>query len=81
VIERAKVVLAELEAEERGTPRGGLDDLPLFQAARFARDEAQEPSALDRLAAALQALHPDEMSPREALEALYSLKALHADRA
>ncbi|HVX98378.1 MAG TPA: DNA mismatch repair protein MutS [Pseudorhodoplanes sp.] len=80
VIERAKVVLAELEAEERGTPRGGLDDLPLFQAARFARDEAQEPSALDRLAAALQALHPDEMSPREALEALYALKALGAQK-
>jgi DNA mismatch repair protein MutS len=25
--------------------------------------------------AALAALHPDEMSPREALEALYALKA------
>jgi DNA mismatch repair protein MutS len=24
---------------------------------------------------ALQALHPDEMSPRDALEALYTLKA------
>jgi len=27
---------------------------------------------------ALKALHPDEMSPREALEALYKLKTLAA---
>jgi hypothetical protein len=29
---------------------------------------------LDTLLAALQAINPDEMSPREALEALYALK-------
>jgi len=29
--------------------------------------------------AALSALHPDEMSPREALEALYALKAKAAE--
>ncbi len=33
VIERAKIVLAELELEERKTPLKGFDDLPLFQAA------------------------------------------------
>ena len=27
------------------------------------------------LIAALEAIHPDEMSPREAMEALYALKA------
>jgi hypothetical protein len=29
---------------------------------------------LDAVIAALAALHPDEMSPRDALEALYALK-------
>jgi len=32
------------------------------------------PSAADRVVSALDALNPDEMSPREALEALYALK-------
>jgi DNA mismatch repair protein MutS len=73
VIERAKVVLAMLEAEDRATPRG-FEDLPLFAAP--AKPAAPDPrqSALDTLLATLQALNPDEMSPREALEALYALK-------
>ena len=74
VIERAKVVLAKLEAEDRATPRGGFDDLPLFAApAKLAPPDPRE-AALDTLIAALQALNPDEMSPRDALEALYALK-------
>jgi DNA mismatch repair protein MutS len=36
---------------------------------------------LTALIAALDALHPDEMSPRQALEALYALKATLAQRA
>jgi DNA mismatch repair protein MutS len=32
-------------------------------------------AALAAVIAALSALHPDEMSPRDALEALYALKA------
>jgi DNA mismatch repair protein MutS len=73
VIERAKVVLAMLEAEDRATPRG-FEDLPLFAAP--AKPAAPDPrqSALDTLLATLQALNPDEMSPRDALEALYALK-------
>lgn len=74
VIERAKIVLAELEAEERTTRHKGFEDLPLFQAARPA-PPAPAGSPRDRLVAALDALHPDELSPREALEALYALKA------
>jgi len=76
VIERAKLVLAELEAEDRGSARRLIDDLPLFAAA--ARPVAAPPaqdSAHDALVAALKDLNPDEMSPREALEALYRLKA------
>jgi len=73
VIERAKVVLAKLEADDRASPVRGFDDLPLFASApRPAAPSAE--AALDALVAALTALHPDEMSPREALEALYRLK-------
>ena len=80
VIERAKVVLAKLEAEDRATPRGGFDDLPLFAApAKLAAPDPRE-AALDTLIAALQALNPDEMSPRDALEALYALKTKAAPK-
>ena len=34
-----------------------------------------ERSEAERLLEAVTALHPDEMSPRDALEALYALKA------
>jgi DNA mismatch repair protein MutS len=73
VIERAKVVLAMLEADDRAKPRG-FEDLPLFAAP--ARASAPDPrqSALDALLAMLGSIHPDELSPREALEALYALK-------
>jgi DNA mismatch repair protein MutS len=73
VIERAKLVLSELEAEERTKPVKGFDDLPLFQAARPVAP-APRATPLDKLVAALEALNPDEMSPREALDALYALK-------
>jgi DNA mismatch repair protein MutS len=75
VIERAKVVLAKLEAEDRATPRGGFEDLPLFAAPAKPGSPDPRESALDALIAALSALNPDEMSPRDALEALYALKA------
>jgi DNA mismatch repair protein MutS len=74
VIERAKVVLAELEADERTIKHKGFEDLPLFQATRPTPSAPPE-SPHDKLVAELKALHPDEMSPREALEALYALKA------
>jgi len=72
VIERAKVVLAKLEAEDRAAPPG-FEDLPLFAAAPLP-PAPQPDDALTAVLAALTALHPDEMSPREALEALYTLK-------
>src|ERR1700675_4022997 len=76
VIERAMLVLAQIEAEDRTSPaRKLIDDLPLFAATRPAPTAPQRDEALTALVAALAALHPDEMSPREALEALYALKA------
>jgi DNA mismatch repair protein MutS len=76
VIERAKLVLAQIEAEDRTSPaRKLIDDLPLFAATRPA-PSATPPrdAALAALVEALDALNPDEMSPRDALEALYALK-------
>ena len=80
VIERAKVVLAKLEAEDRATPRGGFDDLPLFAAPAKPTQPDPRQTALDALIAALEALNPDEMSPRDALEALYALKTRAAPK-
>jgi DNA mismatch repair protein MutS len=73
VIERAKLVLAKLEAEDRGSARRLADDLPLFAATRPTSAAPPDPAAA-AVMAALAALHPDEMSPREALDALYALK-------
>jgi DNA mismatch repair protein MutS len=73
VIERAKLVLAKLEQEDRAAPKG-FEDLPLFAVPPKAPQERVE-SAEDLLAAALAAINPDDLSPREAMEALYMLKA------
>ena len=68
-------MLAQLEAEDRISPaRQLIDDLPLFAATR-PTPAPQRDAALAALIEALAALHPDEMSPRDALEALYALKA------
>ena len=75
VIDRAKVVLAKLEAEDRASPARGFDDLPLFAAAPKPAATPAADAALEALTERLAALHPDEMTPREALEALYALKA------
>ena len=76
VIDRAKVVLAQIEAEDRVSPaRRLIDDLPLFAGARPAPPPAQADSARAAVVNALAAFHPDDMSPRDALEALYALKA------
>lgn len=76
VITRAKSVLAKLEAQDRGqTARALADDLPLFAVPSRAAAEAAPPTEAELLMDAVKALHPDEMSPREALDALYALKA------
>jgi DNA mismatch repair protein MutS len=77
VIERAKLVLAKLEQEDRTAPKG-FEDLPLFAVTPQAQAETAKP-AEDPVAAALAAINPDDLSPREAMEALYVLKAKLAD--
>jgi len=73
VVARAKSVLAKLEAgrDRSGGIAAGLDDLPLFAPAAAAVEPAPDP-----IAACLAELDPDALSPREAHEALYRLKAL-----
>jgi DNA mismatch repair protein MutS len=77
VIERAKIVLAKLEQEDRAAPKG-FEDLPLF-ATPFKTPEAARVPADDKVIEALAMLNPDDMSPREAMEALYALKAKLAE--
>jgi DNA mismatch repair protein MutS len=78
VIERAKQVLAELEAQDRMSRSDRLiDDLPLFSAVARPAPPPSNPTA-DAIVKALADLHPDEMSPREALDVLYALKLLAA---
>jgi DNA mismatch repair protein MutS len=81
VIERAKLVLAELEAEDRTSPaRKLVDDLPLFAAVPRTPAAPPRDEAADAVIAALANLDPDEMSPRAALDALYALKLMVAAR-
>ena len=74
VVARARDVLNQLEEGERKSPAHQLiDDLPLFSA-EIRRDppRSADPSEIET---ALSDLDPDDMTPREALEALYALRA------
>ncbi|HXF77407.1 MAG TPA: DNA mismatch repair protein MutS [Usitatibacter sp.] len=70
VVRVARKHLARLESQLR--PGGAQPDL--FAAGT--EGPASAPAAADPLAEALRALKPDELSPREALEALYRLRKL-----
>jgi DNA mismatch repair protein MutS len=73
VVERAKQVLAELEATDRSAPaRRMVDDLPLFAAAPRPAPATPAPDPVLDL---LDGMDPDDMTPRAAHEALYALKA------
>jgi len=78
VVERARAVLETLE---RGEREGGsrvaalIDDLPLFAAAP-APAPAAVPEGPSPLEERLAGVHPDLLSPREALDLVYELKRL-----
>ena len=76
-VARAKSVLAKLEAgrAKTGGLAAGLDDLPLFAAA-----EAAAEVACDTIRAAVEQIDVDALTPRDALEALYRLKAMARER-
>ena len=75
VIDRAKVVLEALESGER---EGGsrqktlIDDLPLFRAAPVPKPLAKDSPAEARL----KAIHPDDLTPIDALCLIYELRDL-----
>jgi len=77
VIRRADEILKALEASEQGSAVARLaDDLPLFAATMDQSEGAAAAAEASPLAAALEDIVPDDLTPREALEALYRLKAL-----
>ena len=81
VVERARVVLEALEKGEREGGPGAkalIDDLPLFAATPA--PALQKPAKSNGIETKLEALLPDEMSPREALHALYELKEALTNR-
>jgi DNA mismatch repair protein MutS len=73
VIARAGEVLARLEAHRNGQGAFAMaDDLPLFAP----RPGPQPKPADDPLRTALSAVEPDSLSPRQAQELVYALKAM-----
>jgi DNA mismatch repair protein MutS len=72
IVRQARATLEALEAQSRA----GQPQVDLFAASAI--EPSREPSALE---IALAQLQPDTLSPREALEALYRLKALQKDAA
>ena len=74
VVSRARAVLDQLEEGERQSPaRQLVDDLPLFSV-EVNREPAPH-SGPSEVEGELAGLNPDDMTPREALEALYALRA------
>jgi DNA mismatch repair protein MutS len=79
VLQRARQVLTILEQRSVGTASSSqkasvLDDLPLF-----AHQPAPRPPQKDPVIQALDAVRPDEMTPKQAIEALYELKKIRDD--
>ncbi len=68
-VERARAVLARLEANGGATRVDIVNDLPLFA-------QVLAETAPSKLEAALAEIQPDGLSPKDALELLYRLKAV-----
>jgi len=76
VVERAQSVLEALEKGEREGPERStlIDDLPLFSVKPQAAPTPKK--GLHPVEARLADIHPDTLSPREALDLVYTLKTL-----
>ena len=74
VIDRARLILEELEAQDRQNPiEKMVDDLPLFSL--HVPAAIPQAPAQDAVREYLATLDPDQLTPREALDALYQLKS------
>ncbi len=73
VVERARIVLDQLEKTERegGKQKALIDDLPLFSAAPPPPPPTPRASPVTDL---LDQVLPDELTPRDALDLIYKLK-------
>ncbi len=77
VIKRSKQVLELLQkSEASGTLATLADDLPLFSAVVKDAETEKTLETDTKLRNALSAIDPDALTPREALEAVYTLKNL-----
>lgn len=77
VVRRAATLLSALEKQSGSLAVGGvLGALPLFAAAAVPDEETEMPLPEDELRRALAEIDPDRLTPREALDALYRLRAL-----
>ena len=78
VVARARLVLEALEKGERegGNQKAFIDDLPLFAAKPVPPPAPQTKSAAE---GRLRDVLPDELTPKEALNLIYELKALASD--
>lgn len=79
VVDRAKAVLEVLESGERAggaRPKALIDDLPLFSFAPAQAPAAKPKSSV--VEARLKDIHPDELTPIEALRLVYELRGLLA---
>jgi DNA mismatch repair protein MutS len=75
VVKRAEEVLAALEkGEQSGAVTRLADDLPLFASAPQ-RPTSAVKATESEAEKALRSVNPDELSPKEALELLYQLRA------
>lgn len=79
VVARARIVLDALEKGERegGKKQMVIDDLPLFSAIPPAPPPAAPRDS--EVEKRLEDIHPDALTPRQALELIYELKALKAE--
>jgi len=80
VVSRARDVLHQLEqGDMSGKANRLIDDLPLFSITASQAANTMSVSSVPVSSGIIQALHalnPDSLSPREALDALYRLKAM-----
>jgi len=90
VIERATQVLHSLEQGGQGAEKGQrlahnineiADDLPLFSVmqSRVEQKQNDENTAAVKIEKELSTIHPDELTPREAMDILYKLKKIQKD--
>jgi DNA mismatch repair protein MutS len=84
VLQRAEQILDELESGQHGAvdTKAMNESLPLFdRAATAGQEKAVSAAAPDKVIEALDEIHPDALTPREALELLYRLKEMRAAKA